>query len=61
MPVYIRHIETFVPENAYSKDLFREKMMSWPDRTMAQFVEPAGAVPIPAPLNRISPQETACI
>ncbi len=29
MPVYIRHIETLAPENAYSQELFREKMMSW--------------------------------
>jgi hypothetical protein len=42
-------------------DSGREKVMFWPDRTMAQFVEPAGAVRIPAPLKRISPQETACI
>ena len=33
--------------------------MFWPDRTMAQFVGPAGAFRIPAPLKKISPQETA--
>jgi hypothetical protein len=42
-------------------DSGREQMMFWPDRTMAQFVGPAGAVGFPAPLNSISPQETACI
>jgi hypothetical protein len=42
-------------------DSGHEKMMSWSSRTMAQFVEPAGAFRIPAPLNSISPQETACI
>jgi hypothetical protein len=42
-------------------DSGHEKVMFWPDRTMAQFVGPAGAFRILAPLKRISPQETACI